>query len=75
MNELKDKIVQDKFAKKNKKADYCTCNTPSSIYSDTESSDFGYWDVCSKCNKKVEDGFHYYNHYDGEDHDDIDLYC
>ena len=20
------------------------------------------------------DGFHYYNHYDGEDHDDIDLY-
>lgn len=24
--------------------------------------------------KPLEDGFHYYNHYDGEDHDDIDLY-
>ena len=26
------------------------------------------------CGKPLEDGFHYYNHYDGEDHDDIDLY-
>ena len=45
------------------------------MYSDTESSDFGYWDVCSDCNKKIEDGFHQYNHYDGVDDDDIDLYC
>ena len=58
----------------NKENEYCQCNVPSSIYSDTESSDFGYWDVCGNCNKKIEDGFHYYNHYDGEDHDDIDLY-
>ena len=27
-----------------------------------------------KKNIKIEDEFHYYNHYDGEDHDDIDLY-
>lgn len=36
--------------------------------------EWGYWDVCCDCDKPLEDGFHYYNHYDGEDHDDIDLY-
>lgn len=36
--------------------------------------DFGYWDVCLKCGKRIEDGHHYYNHYDGEDHDDIDIW-
>lgn len=55
--------------------DFCKCLGVSTMYSDTESSDFGYWDVCGVCNKKIKDGFHYYNHYDGEDHDDIDLYC
>ena len=55
--------------------DYCTCNGCSSVSADTTSSDFGYWDICNNCNKRIEDGFHYYNHYDGEDHDDIDLYC
>ena len=57
-----------------KKNEYCTCNGRSSVYSDTESNEFGYWLVCNNCNKKIEDEFHYYNHYDGEDHDDIDLY-
>lgn len=61
--------------KSNQKNEFCTCKAPASIYSDTESCDFGYWDVCGKCNKKIKDGFHYYNHYDGEDHDDVDLYC
>ena len=56
-----------------KENEYCTCGI-ASIYADTESSDFGYWDVCSACNKKIEDCFHYYNHYDGEDHDDVELY-
>lgn len=56
------------------KSEFCSCENVTSIYTDTESSDFGYWEVCSDCNKKIEDGFHYYNHYDGEDHCDDDLY-
>ena len=56
------------------KTEYCECKNVDTIYTDTESSDFGYWDVCNKCNKKLKDGFHYYNHYDGEDHDDSDVY-
>ena len=36
--------------------------------------DFGYWVVCTKCRRKLEGGHHYYNHYDGEDHEDIDCY-
>ena len=54
---------------------FCRCNAPSSVTSDTESSDFGYWLVCCDCGKRLENEFHEYNHYDGEDHDDIDLYC
>lgn len=52
--------------------DYCECKHSSSITSQIE--EFGYWDVCCDCGKPLEDGFHYFNHYDGEDHDDIDLY-
>ena len=52
---------------------YCICKKLRSITSDTESSEFGYWDTCCICGKHLEDGFHYYNHYDGEDHDDINL--
>lgn len=54
------------------KIGYCKCTSPVSVTS--ENDEFGYWDVCSKCGKPLEDGFHYYDHYDGEDHDDIDLY-
>lgn len=57
-----------------KENDYCTCKAHSSIYADTSLSDFGYWDMCSDCNKRIKDGFHYYDHYDGEDHDDIEIY-
>lgn len=53
---------------------YCACKTLKSITSDTESNDFGYWDTCCVFGKHLEDGFHYYNHYDGEDHDDIDIW-
>ena len=70
-DELKSKIVNNKPDNEQ----FCKCNVVTVMYSDTDSSDFGYWDVCGVCNKKIEDGFHYYNHYDGEDHDDIDLYC
>lgn len=51
-------------------SEYCTCKNRSSVTS--EIGDFGYWYVCCDCGKRLEDGFHYYNHYDGEDHDDID---
>ena len=54
-------------------SEFCKCKTRRAITSDTESNDFGYWDTCCICGKHLEDGFHYYNHYDGEDHDDIDF--
>ena len=31
--------------------------------------DWGFWDVCCDCGKKIEDGYHNYNHFDNEDHD------
>lgn len=58
--------------KKINDADFCKCTHCSAITSQME--EFGYWDVCCDCGKPLEDGFHYSNHYDGEDHDDIDLY-
>lgn len=53
--------------------EYCTCINPSSITTGFEDG-FGYWDVCCDCGKRLEDGCHYYNHYDGEVHDDIDMW-
>lgn len=53
-----------------KESEYCSCERDAGIYSNTDIDEFGYWDMCSKCNKKIEDGFHYYNHFDGQDHDD-----
>ena len=58
--------------KKINDADFFKCTLCSAITSQME--EFGYWDVCCDCGKPLEDGFHYFNHYDGEDHDDIDLY-
>lgn len=52
--------------------DFCKCANLSSVTS--EISEFGYYDVCCTCGKPLENGFHYYNHYDGEDHDDIDIW-
>ena len=51
--------------------DYCTCGA--SCAATGFEDDFGYWYVCTFCNKKIEGEHHYYNHYDGEDHDDIEL--
>lgn len=67
-------MKDEKISNKELKEEYCTCNAIYPETSDTESSDFGYWDICTNCGKKKEDSFHYYNHYDGEDHDDIDIY-
>jgi hypothetical protein len=48
--------------------EFCKCNKITGIYSVVE--EFGYRDMCVTCNLPIEDGFHYYNHYDGEDHVD-----
>lgn len=56
----------------NKTEEYCTCGCQKGVTSDTESDEWGYWDVCCNCGKRIEGGFHCYNHYDGEDNDDID---
>jgi hypothetical protein len=53
-------------------SEFCSCKVLKLISSDTESSEFGYWDTCCVCGKHLENGFHYYNHYDDEDHDDMD---
>ena len=57
----------------NKKEEFCSCGMPEGITTGFE-DDWGYWDVCVSCGKKLEDRHHYYNHYDGENHDDIDIY-
>lgn len=51
---------------------FCECISSCSIT--THTGEWGYYDVCCECGKPLEDGFHYYNHYDGEDHDDIDIW-
>jgi hypothetical protein len=56
---------------KNSNEDYCKCEC-SSPY--TVIGEWGYCYFCSNCEKEIEDTFHYYNHYDGEDHDDVELY-
>lgn len=48
--------------------DFCTCNSNSEITAGYE-DDWGFWDVCCDCGKKIEDGYHNYNHFDNEDHD------
>jgi len=52
---------------------FCKCKSQSLITTDYEDS-FGYWDVCCICGKCLENGYHYYNHFDGEDHEDIDYF-
>lgn len=46
--------------------DFCKCESRSGEGS--EIGEFGYWLICSDCGKRIEDGFEYYNHWDGEDH-------
>lgn len=56
-----------KCKKENKtESEFCECENPV-IVTDVSNS-FGYQEYCEKCGKKIEFGWHYYNHYDGEDH-------
>ena len=50
--------------------DFCKCGFPECVTTGFE-DDFGYWDVCTKCGKRVENGHHFYNHYDGKDHEEF----
>ena len=38
--------------------EYCQCENSSGVY--TETSDFGYWDVCCDCNKVVDGSYELY---------------
>lgn len=51
-----------------KKIEYCDCENCSSVYTDDD--EWGHWDVCCTCNKPIEGTYVYYNHYDGEDHEE-----
>ena len=55
-------------------SEYCSCKNSHPITSDNDSNNFGYWDTCTMCGKHIEDGFHYYHHFDGEDHDVSDIW-
>lgn len=70
-------MIQDEEERKvpHREEEYCQCGELSKgVYTQGDANGFGYWEFCLKCGKKIEDGFHYYNHYDGADHDDIDIY-
>lgn len=43
---------------------FCQCKTLQFTTADFDDG-FGYWDVCCKCGKKLENGYHGYKHYDG----------
>lgn len=47
---------------------FCNC-TGSKTITSGYGDDFGYWDVCVKCGRIIEDGYHFYDHYDGDDHE------
>ncbi|MBP5595651.1 MAG: hypothetical protein J6Y02_09740 [Pseudobutyrivibrio sp.] len=49
---------------------YCKCKSHDMVTTDCE-NEFGYWEVCTVCGKRIEDSFTYYNHYDGEDHEEM----
>ncbi|MGG0275717.1 hypothetical protein [Bacillus rhizoplanae] len=38
-----------------KEQEYCSCEKHSSVYS--EPGEWGYWDYCSDCKKKIEDSY------------------
>lgn len=52
-----------------KNIEYCTCDNCSSVSIESD-DEWGFWEVCNKCRKRVEDSYQAYNHYDGEDHMD-----
>lgn len=52
----------------NQENGYCTCKGSPSVTTGFE-DDFGYWLVCTQCGKRRDGEHHYYNHYDGADHE------
>lgn len=50
------------------KFEFCQCGNRTSTTTGYD-DEWGYWDVCIDCGKRIEDGYHSYNHYDGEDHE------
>lgn len=52
------------------KLEYCQCGIRTAVTSGFE-DDFGYWDVCTNCGMRLENGHHFYNHYDGKDHEEF----
>lgn len=42
-----------------KENEFCICENNKGVY--TVQGEWGYWLFCSGCDKKIEDGFHYYN--------------
>ena len=49
--------------------DYCECEKVTDTYIDDD-NEFSHWEVCCKCDKEIEGTRKYFNHYDGEDHDE-----
>ena len=47
--------------------EYCSCKECKGVTTGFE-DDWGFWDVCIVCGKRIENGYHEYDHFDGEDH-------
>ena len=45
---------------------FCQCKSVGEVA--VVEGENGYWDVCCTCRRPLLNGFHEYNHYDGEDH-------
>lgn len=43
----------------NENIEYCRCEDSKGIH--TINGEFGYWYYCNECEKRIEDGFHYYD--------------
>ncbi|HEY8891398.1 MAG TPA: hypothetical protein VIM70_14210 [Clostridium sp.] len=48
----------------NKEVDYCKCENSSGVY--TRMDGFGFWYMCSDCDKVVEDSYKYFNEAEDE---------
>ena len=43
----------------NEQLEYCSCEGVNGIY--VKTNNMGYWDVCDKCDKPIEDSFYYHD--------------
>lgn len=51
--------------------DYCSCKECFPTFTDND--EWGEWEVCTKCGKKIEGTYKEYNHYDGDDYIEEDF--